>query len=406
MNPHSIFFKLNILFVIALLATILAGMMTVIQIEKRHQTDLLIKSRLVIHTWRSEHSKPTKLIDELGLVEVKRPWKSILLPKSKKHFKNSVKKRPQAHRLRIGATEIISMRNYLYLWIRTRQFKILLREKQSRKERLLMPIVFFGGIVLLLGAIYWFLRRSLLPIRQLDEDIRRFGEGKMPDREFFSQDHDEIAQVGNAFYASAHRIQQLTRSRQLFVRNIFHELNTPVTKGKILTELVDDPRTKNMLESIFGRFSSLLKELAQMEKITSQDVELRMRKIRIIELIDQARDLLYIDESIRINITDETMTADFSMMSIVFKNLIDNARKYGTNLYIRHKDTDIEFISTGEALEHPLGYYLEPFASDEARSHEGFGLGLYIVHEILKKHNLKLTYRHQDGKNIFSIANM
>jgi two-component system OmpR family sensor kinase len=190
----------------------------------------------------------------------------------------------------------------------------------------------------------------------------------------------------------------------LFVRNIFHELNTPVTKGKILAELVDEPRTQSMLDSIFSRLASLLKELAQMEQITSQDTVLHTQPVRLIELIDQARDLLYLSEPIPSNVTDEMIEADFSTMSIAFKNLIDNGRKYGENLTILKHDHGIDFISESKPLTHPLAYYVEPFSAGDTRSNEGFGLGLYIVNEIAKKHGMELRYRHWEGKNIFTLG--
>ncbi len=400
MNIHSIFFKLNALFVIALLATVLAGVMTVMQLDKRDQTDLLVKSRLVMHTWRTEGTKPKKLIRELGLVEVKQPWRSVILKQARQAWEKS---KHTTRRMRMGAVEILPTHSYLYLWINTRNFTILLREKQGRQKRLLIPLLFFGGMMVLLGILYWLLRRSLLPIRRLEKDIRLYGEGKSPNREHFSSGEDEIARVGNAFYASARRVQQLTRSRQLFVRNIFHELNTPVTKGKILVELTEDPKTRSMLDSIFSRLASLLKELAQTEQVTSQDSALTVRPVRVVELIDQARDLLYLDEPIPSRVTDQVIEADFATMSIAFKNLIDNARKYGKHLVIRTTDTGVEFVSEGAPLSHPLSWYIEPFSSGDTRNSEGFGLGLYIVDAIAKKHDMQLTYRHENGHNIFAL---
>jgi len=398
MHIHSIFFKLNVLFVVALLATILAGVMTVIQLDKRDQADLLIKSRLIMHTWRTEHKKPHALIRELGLVEVEKPWHASVI----KQLKN----RPaigRGYSLHRRAIEVIPAHNYLYLWIHTRNFTILLREEQSRQKHLLMPTLFFGGMVILLGVIYWMLRRSLLPIRRLEADIRRFGEGELPDRDYFSRGRDEIARVGNAFYASARRTQQLIRSRKLFVRNIFHELNTPVTKGKILAELTEDPQTRAMLDSIFSRLASLLRELAQMEQIVSRDTRLAIQPVRVIELIDQARDLLYLDESIPLEIHREILDADFATMSIAFKNLIDNGRKYGKNLKIISHENGIAFISDGKPLPRPLKEYVEPFSTGEGRANEGFGLGLYIVDEIARKHGMHLRYQHENGKNIFTL---
>jgi two-component system OmpR family sensor kinase len=131
---------------------------------------------------------------------------------------------------------------------------------------------------------------------------------------------------------------------------------------------------------------------------------LHTRPVRLIELIDQARDLLYLDQTIPTNIIDEMIEADFATMSIAFKNLIDNGRKYGKHLIIKHTENGVEFVSEGDPLTHPLSYYIEPFSAGDTRSNKGFGLGLYIVNEIAVKHGMKLSYRHQEGKNIFALG--
>ncbi len=398
MRFSSIFFKLNLFFAVALVATLLAGFLTVLHFAKRDQTEILTQSRLLIREYRASHTKPTALMQEFKMIEVPRKeWRPVLEELKK------TRKTPLARHHRLGAAHAIPYQGHLYLWIHARDFKILLRQQQGVWHKMFGALTVFGGMVLLLGLIYWLLRRSLLPIRRLQQDIVRYGEGHYPEEEIFSRNKDEIAQVGNAFYASAARSHRLIQSRQLFVRNIFHELNTPVTKGKILAELVEDPKTQSMLDSIFSRLASLLKELAQMEQITSQDTVLHTRPVRVIELVDQARDLLFMDEPVPGNITDEVIEADFATMSIAFKNLIDNGRKYGKNLTILHSRHGIEFVSDGEPLAHPLLYYVEPFSAGDTRTNEGFGLGLYIVDEIAKKHGMRLTYRHENGHNIFAL---
>ncbi len=400
MNIHSIFFKLNLFFAVALIATLLAGFSAVMRLGARDQADLLIQSRLLIREYRTSRTRPEALIREFGLTVVPRTaWRPVL--DELKHKQNRKRSLNRPHRL--GAAHVIPHAGHLYLWIHPHNFRMLLRQEQGFFQRLALPLLMFGAIVFLLVTIYWLLRRALLPIRRLQQDIVRYGEGQYPATETFSQHQDEIAEVGNAFYASAHQTRRLIQSRQLFVRNIFHELNTPVTKGKILAELVEDPKTQSMLDSIFSRLASLLRELAQMEQITSQDTRLQLKPVRILDLIDQARDLLYLDEPIPTDITEEQMEADFPTMSIAFKNLIDNGRKYGRNLRIVSGRHGIEFISEGTPLTHPLSYYVEPFASGDTHTGEGFGLGLYIVDQIARKHHLTLHYRHENNHNIFSL---
>jgi two-component system, OmpR family, sensor kinase len=280
---------------------------------------------------------------------------------------------------------------------------LLLEDEQTFLGRFFTPILVLVGILSLLIMMYILLRRSLVPLKKLEKDIVRYGEGTLEDYTYFTK-KDEVSLASNAFYKAVDKVEKLKHSRELFIRNLFHELNTPVTKGKILTEIVDEPKTKKMLDSIFTRLSSLLKELAQMERLTSENYTLSKKPVRIRELIDEASDLLYLKEEVQTNVSDEMIDADFSSMSIVFKNLIDNALKHSGDIEIQVNENEILFISSGESLDERLSYYTEAFVKKEnVNVEQGFGLGLYIVNEIVNSHHMTFTYAHKFDKNMFII---
>ena len=98
---------------------------------------------------------------------------------------------------------------------------------------------------------------------------------------------------------------------------------------------------------------------------------------------------------------DITINADFELLTLAIKNLIDNAIKYS----IDHKvnillDYDIlEISNEGKPLKGKIEDYFTPF--HESRS--GLGLGLYIVKSILDVHNMDLNYRYEDNRVYFII---
>ena len=394
MHRHSIFFKLNILFVVALAVTLIAGASIMMHLVKKEHTDMRFKSRLIRQEYRATKQKPVSLFQEFGLVEVQGKEKQEVL-------KNAGANGHKKHRKR---SKILFYQGNQYLYITKSKYTILLKDNRSELERYVLPLLVFLGIIVLLTVMYILLRKSLTPLKHLQRDIVDYGEGKLKNYSF-SKKRDEISQAANAFYHSVEKVNRLSASRQLFVRNLFHELNTPVTKGKILAEIVEDPKTQSMLESIFGRLSSLLKELAQMEKITSENYTLHKKNVRIIDLIDEASDLLFLETAVKSHVNGETITADFAAMSIVFKNLIDNALKYGTDLEIFYRPEALLFVSRGEPLTEKLSYYTEAFSKgQEQQSSKGFGLGLYIVNEILYKHGMGFEYQYKENKNYFIIT--
>ena len=399
MNRHSILFKLNILFAIALLATVIAAFSIGLHSIKKDYMALLFKSRLITKEMRTSGTVPVLLLKEFHFREVIGNEKKEVL---KEGEVRSILFSPMQEKMK--NREILTYQGHRYLYLNLKGIEsILLEDEQTFMDRFFIPFLVFVGIIVLLAFMYASLRRSLVPLKKLKKDIVRYGEGDLKEYTYLSK-KDEISLASNAFYHSVEKVKRLTDSRQLFIRNIFHELNTPVTKGKILAEIVEEPKTQKMLDSIFTRLSTLLKELAKVEKITSENYTVSIKPVRVIELIDEASDLLYLDEKIKTNITNEMIEADFSSMSIVFKNLIDNALKYGDNLEVIYSDNTISFVSDGKALKKNFSSYTEAFSKgEEPNSEKGFGLGLYIVNEIIHKHKMNFHYKYKNGKNIFII---
>lgn len=399
MNRHSILFKLNILFAIALLATVIAAFSIGLHTVKKDNMALLFKSRLIMKEIRTSGKVPVFLLKEFHFKEVRGETKKEILKEGRvRTFLPNPMQEKTKNRV------ILTYQGHKYLYLNLKGIKsVLLEDEQTFMDRFFTPTLVFVGIIALLIFMYVLLRRSLVPLKRLEEDIVKYGEGNLKEYTYLPK-KDEISLASNAFYRSVEKVKRLTDSRQLFIRNLFHELNTPVTKGKILAEIVEEPKIQKMLDSIFTRLSTLLKELAKVEKVTSENYTVSIKPVRIIELIDEASDLLYLDDNIKTNVTNEMIEVDFSSMSIVFKNLIDNALKYGDDLEIIYNDHTISFVSDGEALKEDFSTYIEAFSKGiESNSEKGFGLGLYIVNEIIAKHKMLFHYEHNKKKNRFII---
>ena len=190
------------------------------------------------------------------------------------------------------------------------------------------------------------------------------------------------------------------------MRNLMHELKTPITKGRIVVEMLEDEATKKVLVRAFERMNELISELAELERVTTQSFEPNFEYIMFSEIVSESQELLMTQSScLHIEIDDMALTTDKKLMVLVIKNLLDNGIKYGKDKCVKLQTNDglIEVISQGETLEYPLSYYTEPFSQAEKRS-SGFGLGLYIVHSILEKLGYRLGYKHKEGKNIFMLV--
>ena len=402
MNRHSIFFKLNLLFATALIVTLIAGGLLYRQLEHRDRMALLLKSRLILQELRRDGRLSETLLQTLDLERVPPARAARFLPR------NGRQTNLRGHKRRYGR-RLIRHGGEVYLLIRTPQKHLLLHARQNTFRRYLLPGLLLGAILLILSLSYWALRRTLSPMRRLEEDIRRYGRGEpLRYAERFRSGEDEISRIARAFYDSAERLKRYGEARRLFLRNLLHELNTPVTKGKLLAELSHEPRTRRMLGTIFQRLSILLGELVEVERIAAGSEPFAEREeLNVKELALEACRRLYCEaEEVGMEIPEElTLFADREAMVIVIKNLLDNARKYGRDPRIGVEGGRLVIRSHGAPLKRPLEHYTEPFRQEYAEpKEEGFGLGLYIVREILERHGMALGYRHENGENLFTVG--
>jgi two-component system OmpR family sensor kinase len=259
-------------------------------------------------------------------------------------------------------------------------------------------------LVILLLFIYWAILKKLKPLKTLHQEIEKFANGDS-DIKITYKYNDEIGKIAKSFDDAIGHINQLSQSKNLFMRNMMHELKTPITKGRIAVEMIDDEATKAILIRAFERMNELISELASLERVTSRSFEPTFEYLMLDEIVEYAQELLMnTQNNLEIDIEPMALTTDKKLLALVIKNLIDNGFKYGKENYVRLQTNNgnIEILSKGDRLEYDLSYYTEPFSQAEKRS-AGFGLGLYIVNNIIKKLGYKLGYEYRDGYNVFVI---
>jgi len=303
-----------------------------------------------------------------------------------------------------GRVRVFVINNRQYIFVERMGYNLMLENDMPPNYFFEIAVAVGIFLILLLLLIYLAVLKKLYPLKKLHRQIQRFAEGDMNTRITYTYD-DEIGKIAKSFDDAIVHINQLSTSKNLFMRNMMHELKTPITKGRIVVEMLDDEVTKKILIRAFERMNELISELAELERVTTQSFEPNFEYVLLSEIMNESRELLMAQNScINIDIEDRALTTDKKLMTLVIKNLIDNGIKYGTSgcVDIKTEGYVIEVISEGKALEHALSYYTEPFSQEEKRS-SGFGLGLYIVHSILEKLRYELGYEYREGRNVFKL---
>ena len=309
----------------------------------------------------------------------------------------------------IGSSAIMIYQNHHYLKVQHVDKILLLKDNDYQPYRYDIIKIIFSLVAIILLAAYVFVIRKLKPLRKLKRQIAKFAAGEIDEVQNVSSGNDEISEVAEAFYDAVCQIKNLNASRKLFLRNIMHELKTPITKGRLAAEMIEKSKNQERLVSVFIKLENLINEFAAVEQVTS-NIALNNTKIcRIDDVIDEALDIAMVDPG-QVTISkleDVNLNADFKLLAIAAKNMIDNALKYSPNKHVNITITreSIKFINEGERLSKELCHYVEPFTKGES-AQKSFGLGLYIVENIIKAHKLTLSYEYKNGLNVFSFENL
>jgi len=291
-----------------------------------------------------------------------------------------------------------------YLLVDNMMASVLLESQGVKSNDEQLWIGFIIALVIFI-SMYVSILRSISPLKELSLKIREFAGGNMQ-IDCKSDQEDEIAEVANEFNEAVKKISSLMNSRQLFLRTIMHELKTPIGKGRIVSEMLEDPKAKKRLITIFERLEILINEFSKIEQLVSKSYTPNFREYNLVHIMEHSIDLLMLernkrDKNVVVDIDSEfTIRADFELMALAMKNLMDNAIKHSLNkkVEVRTEKNTIIFENLGEKLPLNIDEYFKPFVSGNLK--KGLGLGLYIVKNIVQLHNFELVYKYIEEKKI------
>ena len=220
------------------------------------------------------------------------------------------------------------------------------------------------------------------------------------------------------------QVRRLEGMRREFVANVSHELKTPLTSIRSLTETLlegalSDPtsnrRFVQLIDEDATRLSRLIDDLLSLSQIESQAVPLQRSPVVLKPLVESvAVSLQPAITHRRLTLTLQlppglTVHADPDRLRQVVANLLENAIKYN-----RDSGTITVSATTEQAMAHvtvtDTGIGIPPadlprvferfYRVDKARSRElgGTGLGLSIVKHIVEAHGGSVSVQSQPDR--------
>lgn len=407
MNRQSIFFTISVSFIISVLLVIACFMVLITHDYRMKEVQLLDKYVPVIKMI----SRQEKVgIDENFLKNLEEIDYTLFLDIAKI---NAITYNPETkvlveknHPKSNDVFRILNLERKNYIYIKKRNDTLLIRDNSdsSSNSQLYITLV-FSILLITIVLVYLITLRKLIPLKILKDKVKTLGDENFDFECCNSDSKDEVSLLGMEFKKTALKLKSLKEARNIFIRNIMHELKTPITKGRFLTQLEQNEENNEKLKSVFNRLESLINEFASIEELISSSKNIEKKFYYLEDVVDNAKDILMIEDEYVISKYDnKKIEINFKLFSIAIKNLIDNAIKYSPNkeVTIKNENENIIFENVGEQLKYPLSDYFEPFFSNEDKSKDSFGLGLYIIFNILKANNYTLEYEYIDGINRFT----
>ena len=299
----------------------------------------------------------------------------------------------------------------------------------NNKEDYKRNSLIVSALLALLGGVaaYFISGHALKPIREFSDKIEEVQAQNLADSRIEASKIKELNQLSVSYNKMLERLSDAFEIQRQFTANAAHELRTPLSLMQVQLGLyhstqhpgsdADTVQMIKMLTEQNDRLGKMVKTLLDMSELQTVG---RDEKIILNDLVDEVLEdleLLAQEKNIKLigkykNIT--MIGSDILIYRLVY-NLVENAIKYNhsdgqvtVNAYKNQKHIYLSVEDTGSGIPKELRERVfEPFFRvDKSRSRElgGVGLGLALVHEIVRVHDGSISIKSNPaGGTIFEV---
>jgi len=292
-----------------------------------------------------------------------------------------------------------------------------------RKNSLIISAV----LALLGGVAYFISGHALRPIREFSDKIEEVQAQNLADSKLEENKVKELNQLSVSYNKMLGRLSDAFEIQRQFTANAAHELRTPLALMQVQLDSynsgqhpgsdAETVQTIKMVTEQNDRLSKMVKTLLDMSELQTVG---RDEAIMVDALVDEVlADLEPLAREKHVELTGncEAITivgSDILIYRLVY-NLVENAIKYnhpGGQVTVsasrKEKRVCLSVADTGNGIPEELRERVfEPFFRvDKSRSRAlgGVGLGLALVHEIVRVHEGSITVRsNPSGGTVFEV---
>lgn len=284
-------------------------------------------------------------------------------------------------------------------------------------------------LALLGGVVTYFISgHALRPIREFSDKIEEVQAQNLSDSRIEENNVKELNQLGISYNKMLERLSEAFEIQRQFTANAAHELRTPLALMQVQLDLynsathpgndADTLQTIKMVTEQNDKLNRMVKTLLDMSELQSVGRDDKIILDAIVEEVLADLEPLAVEKNIKLigKCEDATMIGSDILIYRLVYNLVENAIKYNHPLgqvtvtaYQRNKHVYLSVEDTGSGIPKELRERVfEPFFRvDKSRSRElgGVGLGLALVHEIVRVHDGSICIKSgKTGGTIFEVT--
>ncbi len=240
------------------------------------------------------------------------------------------------------------------------------------------------------------------------------------------QQRQQIIAQRDELEAQANALRAVDRRKNEFLAVLGHELRNPamaLSAGLHLLQRPQDPKLdikiREQMDRQVAHLTRLIEDLLDISRIDQGKIALRKETIALREVLEFAVEAIrpQIDSQqheLTVDIPDEPirLDADRTRLAQIVSNLLNNAAKYtpaGGQIRLQARRVEpwveIEVTDNGIGIpDHMQSKIFELFAqvkSSDERAHEGLGIGLALVKQLVELHGGQLLLK-SSGPNLGS----
>ena len=284
-------------------------------------------------------------------------------------------------------------------------------------------------LALLGGVVTYFISgHALRPIREFSDKIEEVQAQNLSDSRIEENNVKELNQLGISYNKMLERLSDAFEIQRQFTANAAHELRTPLALIQVQLDLynsathpgndADTLQTIKMVTEQNDKLNRMVKTLLDMSELQTVGRDDKIILDAIVEEVLADLEPLAVEKNIKLigKCEDATMIGSDILIYRLVYNLVENAIKYNHPLgqvtvtaYQRNKHVYLSVEDTGSGIPNELRERVfEPFFRvDKSRSRElgGVGLGLALVHEIVRVHDGSICIKSgKTGGTIFEVT--